>query len=110
MEEAVEKLQAVLGYTFNDSRLLAQALSCSGNVYQRLEFLGDAVLDWVVCLTLYCDFCEIESGSITYLREAFVCNETLCAFAFVLGFDEFAMFPEESLDVINQCKEEYLHT
>jgi ribonuclease-3 len=55
---------------------------------ERLEFLGDAVLDFLVGAWLYNRFPEMAEGSLTRLRAALVGNEQLAAFARQLGLGE----------------------
>ena len=80
-------LQKILGVSFNDHLLLEQALVHSSYVNEnpdfalgsneRLEFLGDAVLDLVVAEKLYQDFPQFTEGEMTKLRSALVRRETL---------------------------------
>ncbi len=74
-----------LGYTFNDMKLLETALthpSYGGDHhvphYQRLEFLGDAVLELAVSRYLYFEFPEVDEGKLTRIRAGLVREETLC--------------------------------
>ncbi|KAL3323675.1 hypothetical protein AABB24_038037 [Solanum stoloniferum] len=78
----VRYLESLLHYKFNDPSLLIEALtheSCMLPViprcYQRLEFLGDAVLDYVVTTHLYFKYSGLTPGLITDLRSASVNNE-----------------------------------
>ena len=84
-------LQQTLGIFFNDPSLLEQALVHSSYVnekpgialasYERLEFLGDAVLGLVVAERLYQDFPHSAEGELTRLRAALVCRDTLARMA-----------------------------
>ena len=74
-----------LGYTFNDMKLLETALthpSYGGDHhvphYQRLEFLGDAVLELAISRYLYFEFPEVDEGKLTRIRAGLVREETLC--------------------------------
>jgi ribonuclease-3 len=53
---------------------------------ERLEFLGDAVLDFLVGAWLYKRFPELREGDLTRLRSALVCTEQLAEFANQLHF------------------------
>lgn len=81
MEEAKKKqLVARLGYQFRDDSLLAQALthrSASANNNERLEFLGDAVLDLLIAEELYLRFPHASEGELTRLRASLVKGKTL---------------------------------
>ena len=68
-----------LGYTFNDMKLLETALthpSYGGDHhvphYQRLEFLGDAVLELAISRYLYFEFPEVDEGKLTRIRAGLV--------------------------------------
>ncbi len=74
-----------LGYTFNDFKLLETALthpSFGGDHhvphYQRLEFLGDAVLELAISRYLFFEFPEVDEGKLTRVRAGLVREETLC--------------------------------
>lgn len=74
-----------LGYQFRDMSLLETALthpSFGGDHhvphYQRLEFLGDAVLELAISRYLYFEFPEIDEGKLTRIRAGLVREETLC--------------------------------
>ena len=74
-----------LGYTFKDPKLLETALthpSFGGDHhvphYQRLEFLGDAVLELAISRYLYFEFPEVDEGKLTRIRAGLVREETLC--------------------------------
>ena len=87
---ANSKLEHRLGYSFSDPGLLALALthrSHQGGNYERLEFLGDAILSFVVAEYLYHRFPEAEEGQLSRLRARIVRRETLAEVArgFSLG-------------------------
>lgn len=80
-------LQKFLGVSFNDLSLLELALIHSSYINEnpglaptsneRLEFLGDAILDLVVAEKLYQDFPQFTEGEMTKLRSALVRRDTL---------------------------------
>ena len=84
-------LQQTLGISFDDPSLLEQALVHSSYVNEkpgiasasneRLEFLGDAVLGFVVAERLYQDFPHSAEGEMTRLRAALVRRDTLARMA-----------------------------
>ena len=66
-----QRLQQALGYTFVRSDLLTQALthrSYGALNNERLEFLGDSVLNCTVARALYDAFPELPEGSLSRLR------------------------------------------
>jgi ribonuclease III len=73
-----------LGYVFRDAALLARALthrSRSSRNYERLEFLGDSILSFVIADVLYDRFPQLSEGELTRLRATLVRRETLAALA-----------------------------
>jgi ribonuclease-3 len=90
---AVEK---AVGLVFSNPGLAVRALTHSsytnespeeGENYERLEFLGDAVLDYLAAYWLYQHFPELPEGDLTRMRSALVRTETLAAFAQQLGLN-----------------------
>ena len=81
--------------TFRDPSLIARALTHRSYLNEhpevaledneRLEFLGDAVLDFVVGAWLYNRFPELPEGRLTSLRAALVKTDTLAGFAVQIG-------------------------
>jgi ribonuclease-3 len=96
MTEFLE-LEEILGSEFADKSLLLRALTHRSYLNehpdfafednQRLEFLGDAVLDFVTGEYLYHRFPELPEGPLTSLRSALVRRETLAYFAQQVGLD-----------------------
>ena len=80
----LEELYQKLNYRFGDPRLLITALthpSYGGDHhvphYQRLEFLGDAVLELAISEYLYRELPEVDEGKLTRFRASLVREETL---------------------------------
>lgn len=87
-----------LGYRFRDKGLLCRALTHSsfaveqhrmGEDNERLEYLGDAVLEHLVSRHLYDAHPEMREGALTRLRSALVCEGALSAAARRLGLGEY---------------------
>jgi len=76
--------ERIIRYEFKDKSLLEQALSHSSAVdrrelsNERLEFLGDAVLGFVVCNQIFKTFPEFEEGDMTKVKSAVV-SRKVCA-------------------------------
>ncbi len=80
-----------LGYPFSDSHLLAQALthrSFSGQNNERLEFLGDGVLNFIIAHQLYLRFPKLDEGDLSRLRAQLVKEATLCEIALSLNIGD----------------------
>ncbi len=84
---ALSDLEKALHYEFKDKQLLLTALTHSsyanekngreGESNERLEFLGDAVLEMAVSRHIYLHFPEMNEGDLTKLRAALVCERSL---------------------------------
>ena len=80
----MEQIEAALGYVFRDRSLLTTALThpsygSDHHVphYQRLEFLGDAVLELSISRILFFEMPKVNEGRLTRLRAELVREETL---------------------------------
>lgn len=96
-----EAFEQKYGISFQDSSLLKQAFTHSSYVNEhrrrpfedneRLEFLGDAVLELTVSRYLFKSYPAMTEGDLTKLRAAVVCEPSLVEFANDLGFAEFIL-------------------
>lgn len=76
----IERLQRKLGYTFQQQALLQQALthrSASSKHNERLEFLGDSILSFVIADALYQRFPRVDEGDMSRMRATLVRGNTL---------------------------------
>ncbi|XP_050384255.1 endoribonuclease Dicer homolog 2 [Argentina anserina] len=78
----VKHLESLLNYSFRDPSLLVEALTHGSYMlpeipgcYQRLEFLGDAVLDYLITVYLYNKYPGMSPGVLTDMRSASVNND-----------------------------------
>lgn len=77
-------LEKQIGYTFNNQDLLIKALthrSAGKKNNQRLEYLGDAVLDCIIADKLYTDFPNIQEGLLSQYRALLVNQQSLVGVA-----------------------------
>ena len=91
--------EQALGLTFSDKTLLQRALTHRSYLNEnpdhpledneRLEFLGDAILDFITGEFLYHRFPEMAEGQLTNLRSALVRTEKLAQFAIELKLGQF---------------------
>lgn len=80
MTDNYQRLSAAIGYTFKDEGLLEQALShrsYSRKNNERLEFLGDAILNCTIAQALFEQFPNAKEGQMSRLRAHLVKGETL---------------------------------
>lgn len=96
--DTLKKFQTKIGYSFYDINLLKLALmhSSYGNEIfrdrkhnnERLEFLGDAVLELAVSKVLYDKYNDLPEGELTKIRASIVCEPTLALCARNIGLDK----------------------
>jgi len=87
----IQTLLDKLGYQFQDSDLLTEALShrSSGRCnYERLEFLGDSLLNFVIATELFHHRCNEDEGALSRLRASLVRQSTLAQIARELQLGE----------------------
>lgn len=88
---AVLTLASRLGHDFSDQKLLRTALthrSFGSPNNERLEFLGDGILDCVIAAALYQRFAEMPEGDLSRLRASLVRQDTLHQLAVELDLGE----------------------
>lgn len=93
-------LQAALGHRFADDGLLTQALThrSFGTPHnERLEFIGDGVLNCVIARALYDRFPELDEGALSRLRAGLVKQDALHAHALALALGELLRLGEGEL-------------
>lgn len=91
MENSLDQLEEILGVTFKDKKLLRKALTHSSyriahrkenlEDNERLEFIGDAVLNLCISLLLFQRFPTDKEGDLTKKRAHLVCKERLVKIA-----------------------------
>lgn len=97
----LQTLQQEIGFTFDDLLLLKRALThasylnenpdCAWGDNERLEFLGDAVADFVAADYLYARFPHWREGELTAVRAELVRSDTLAGFAARIGLGDYLL-------------------
>lgn len=100
-EYSIEKLEQKIAYTFQNRELIKQAITHSSYAnerkinkikdYERIEFLGDAVLELVSSEFLYEKHDEMPEGQLSRTRAAMVCEPSLAGCARDLELDRFIL-------------------
>ena len=101
MNDWNNECQKKLGISFNSELLLEQSfvhrsyLNENPNFTlpsnERLEFLGDAILDFIVAELVYKEFPELPEGELTSSRASLVCRETLAKMASLLKLGDYLL-------------------
>ncbi|WP_425363326.1 ribonuclease III [Candidatus Tisiphia endosymbiont of Hybos culiciformis] len=107
---APEKLEQDIGYSFNNKDFLLEALSHPSlkqhvlkhgiqKNYERLEWLGDAIISFVITEILFKNFSTYDEGKLAKIRACLVCKESLCKVAARINLADY---------IIMTCGEELL--
>lgn len=100
----LDKFEKTIGYTFNDKAFLVQAFTHNSfhenhvtDCHQRLEFLGDAILDYLITRYLFEDPRRHSPGTLTDLRSALVNNTFFASLAVKYQFQKYLMYISDEL-------------
>jgi ribonuclease-3 len=99
-KERQASLSRIIHYTFNDPSLMIMALthrSFSAQHNERLEFLGDSVLSFLIANELYKRFPRIDEGDLSRLRAQLVKESSLSSIATSIGLGDFIRLGEGEL-------------
>jgi len=99
--KSISDLETVIGYSFTDKALIKRALTHSSysneqkinktGDYERLEFLGDAVLELVSSDFFYHEYPQMPEGRLTKLRSSHVCEPALAYCAREFGLEQYIL-------------------
>lgn len=95
-----KRLEAALGHRFGRPELLRQALthrSFGSPNNERLEFLGDSILNCVIAAALFNNFAALKEGELSRLRASLVRQESLAEIARNLGLGDLLYLGEGEL-------------
>lgn len=94
----INQFQKRIGYFFKDSDLLKRAFTHTSfanenktESYERLEFLGDAIIDFLVGEYLFNNFPTIDEGMMSRVRASLVCEKALSELAAKIGIEEYML-------------------
>ena len=92
----MKNLEEKIGYIFTDKQLLNKALTHTSYAYEnkvesneKLEFLGDSILEFVSSMYLFENYPNLKEGEMTKVRATVVCEESLYKIAKRLNFSDF---------------------
>lgn len=100
--------EEILGYVFHKTSLLEMALTHRSYAFehgpnhdnnQRLEFLGDAILDFVIADVLYEQYPDFQEGELSRLRSRLVCEAALSQLAHRLEFEKYILMGKGEISV-----------
>ena len=116
MEYNISEFEKLISYTFNDKTLLINAFvhSSFANEHkqfksnERLEFLGDKVLDIIVSTNIFKNFPDYDEGKMSKLRAEIVREESLAAFARKINIHKFIKLGRSEVLVHGELKDSIL--
>jgi ribonuclease III len=92
----MKSLEENIGYTFKDKELLRKALTHTSYAYEhnvesneKLEFLGDSILEFISSDYLYSNYQNLKEGEMTKVRATVVCEASLHKVAQMHNFSDF---------------------
>lgn len=105
----LEELEKKIGYQFKNKNLLINALTHTSYAYEqakesneKLEFLGDAILEFVISEFLFTHYKNLKEGEMTKVRASVVCEESLYKIALKLNFSDFLYLGKS--EIVNNGK------
>lgn len=92
----IETVEKSIGYIFKNKELLKKALTHTSYAYEKkvesnekLEFLGDSILEFVSSKYIFARYPKLKEGEMTKVRATVVCEESLYKIAKLHGFSDF---------------------
>ena len=92
----MEELEKNIGYTFKNKELLKKALTHTSYAYEhdiesneKLEFLGDSILEFISSTYLFANYSKLKEGEMTKVRATVVCEKSLYKVAKMHNFSDF---------------------
>lgn len=92
MDKALQRLMGIINYSFKDIHLLELALthrSMGGKNNERMEFLGDSLVNLMIAEAIYLKLGKANEGEMSRLRSSLVSGEALAGVARELGIGEY---------------------
>ena len=107
----LEKLEKNIGYTFNNKQLLKNALTHTSYAFEnhiqsneKLEFLGDSILEFISSKYLYEHFPKLTEGEMTKVRADIVCESSLYKIAKEHNFSDFLYLGKSELSAHKEAR------
>lgn len=118
IDKKIEKVENILGINFLNKDLLVEALTHRSYLNEnrnwkllhneRLEFLGDAVLELIVTKRLFNKFTKFDEGKLTGIRAALVNTQMLYKVASEMGIEKYVLMSKGEAEEMGKAKESLL--
>jgi len=107
-EDGMSKLEGILNYEFRNKCLLKEATTHSSinntESYERLEFVGDSVLGYLITKHLYTAYPHLQQGTLTFLRSRNVDTEKFARVCVKHGFHQYLLLNSPALQrIVSYC-------
>ena len=109
------ELEKNIGYTFKNKELLKTALTHTSyanenqvNSNEKLEFLGDSILEFISSIYIYNNYTNLKEGEMTKVRAQVVCEASLFKVAMTHNFSDFLRLGKSEIVSGGQVKEAIL--
>ena len=101
-KELLKELECKIQYKFNNPNLLIEALAHTSfrsdnsfnKDYDRLEFLGDSVINLCITHIIFEHYSSMSSGDMSKIRNNLVCKTSLYKIAMLIGLEQYIIMPE----------------
>ena len=104
MNKRLDEIEKIIGYEFSNKNLLINALTHSSYAYEhntvsneRLEFLGDSILEFISSRFLFENYTNLSEGEMTKVRAYAVCEDGLYRIASKLHFEKYILLGKSEL-------------
>ena len=107
MEGSITAVEKIIGYTFLNKKLLEDALTHTSYPesvsYERLEFVGDAVLGLAISNHIFLSYTSVDAGQLSLLRAANVSTEKLARAAVNHGLHRYVR--HNTVNIVHKIRE-----
>lgn len=100
----IEEFEKSIEYTFKDKHLLKKALTHTSYAHEnkvesneKLEYLGDSILEFVTSNYLYNNYKNLNEGEMTKVRATVVCEDSLYKIATKHNFSDFLLLGKSEI-------------
>lgn len=115
----IKAIEKIIGYTFNDKRILQRAITHmtysnmkggGGESYQRMEYLGDAILDFVVADELFRNYPQFDEGRLSKFRANIVSRDPLSKIIDNSKIVDFVLYDKNSTTLSKKIKSDFFES
>ncbi|MDE6967593.1 MAG: ribonuclease III [Clostridia bacterium] len=115
----VKAVEKIIGYTFNDKKILQKAIThisysnlkgTPDENYQRMEYLGDSILDFVVADELYRNYPQFDEGMLTKFRANIVSREPLAKIVDNSKISSYLLYDKNTTTLSKKIKSDFFES